>query len=275
LPVSKKKLLIDNSEERLSISRQCELLGISRSSWYYEPKQTDEETLKIMNEIDRIYLKFPYYGRRKMSRALKRLGITIGERHTSRLMEEMGISAQYTKPNLSYNGRVHIRYPYLLEELAIVKPNQVWGTDITYVKVLGGFMYLVAVLDWYSRYVVSWELSNTLTADFCIEAVKRALKIQKPEIINSDQGVQFTSEQYIGLLQEHGIQISMDHRGRCFDNIFVERLWRNVKYEEIYRHEYESVLHLRHSLQIYFQRYNDERLHESLAYQTPKEVYFR
>ena len=202
-------MLIDNSNTTLSITRQCKLLGISRSGWYYEPKETDEETLKIMDEIDKIYTEFPYYGRRKMSRALRRIGIQIGERHTSTLMKEMGLSAQYAKPNLSYNGRVHIRYPYLLEGVPIVKPNQVWAIDITYVKVYGGFMYLTAILDWFSRYVVSWELSNTLTADFCLQAVKRALEINKPEIMNSDQGVQFTSQEYIGLLTSKESKISI------------------------------------------------------------------
>lgn len=274
MPIGKKRELIDNQEGHISVTRQCELLGLSKSGYYYQPQAVDEETLRIMNEIDKIYTEFPYYGRRKMAKELQGRGIKVGECHTRSLMKAMGIEAIYPKPNISYNGREHIRYPYLLKDLKVERANQVWATDITYVKMVSGYMYLTAVLDWWSRYVVAWEVSNTLTADFCVASVRQALIIGKPEIMNSDQGVQYTSNAYLSLLQNEEIKISMDHKGRCFDNIFVERLWRTVKYEEIYLHEYESVRQLRESLQIYFQKYNERRLHAALGYKTPAAKYF-
>ena len=274
MPTSKRRELIDNQEKQLSLTRQCELLGISKSGYYYRPRIVDGHTLRVMEEIDRIYTEFPYYGRRKMVHELQNRGIDIGERHTGTLMRRMGIEAIYPKPALSYNKREYIPYPYLLTNLTVERANQVWATDITYVKMMGGYMYLTAVLDWWSRYVVSWELSNTLTTDFCVSAIKKGLNHGKPEIMNSDQGVQFTSQAYINVLTEHDIKISMDHKGRCFDNIFVERLWRTVKYEEIYLHEYESVRELHDSLQIYFQKYNERRLHAALGYKTPASKYF-
>ena len=259
----------------LSIVRQCELLGISRSGWYYEPKDSETaEDLKIKREIDTIYTKFPYYGVRKMTKELKKRKFQVGKKHVRTLMREMGIEAIYPKPKLSLNGKDHIRFPYLLKDLKVTKPNQVWGTDITYIRLRGGFVYLVAVMDWYSRFVVGWELSNTLSVDFCIQAFENAFTISIPEMVNSDQGVQFTSAEYINLLTNKNIRISMDHRGRCFDNIFVERLWRTVKYEEVYLKEYESVADARASLRGYFQLYNFERIHEALRYETPASVYF-
>jgi putative transposase len=210
-----------------------------------------------------------------MVHELQNRGIDIGERHTGTLMRRMGIGAIYPQPALSYNKREHIPYPYLLTNLTVERANQVWATDITYVKMIGGYMYLTAVLDWWSRYVVSWELSNTLTTDFCVSAIKKGLNHGKPEIMNSDQGVQFTSQAYINVLTEHDIKISMDHKGRCFDNIFVERLWRTIKYEEVYLHEYDSPRDARQSLTEYIGFYNTKRYHQALGYKTPEQVYFQ
>lgn len=258
----------------IPISTQAKLLGISRASVYYHPAPVSPEDLLLMSRIDEIYTDMPYYGIMRMTHQLRRDGYTVNEKRIRRLMREMGLEAIYRKPNLSLNGKTHPVYPYLLHHMPVVRPNQVWGTDITYIRMQQGFLYLIAFLDWYSRYVLSWRLSTMLTTDFVIEAAKEALTIGIPEIANSDQGVQFTSNDYLTIWDPDTTKISMDGRGRCMDNIFTERLWRSVKYEEVYLKEYDSVLDAKDGLKNYFNTYNNRRLHQALKYQTPAEVYF-
>jgi len=225
--------------------------------------------------MDKIYTDFPYYGSPRITKELQRNGEIINHKRVERLMNIMGIEAVYPKPNLSKNDKPHPVYPYLLKKLEITKPNQVWGTDITYIKVKNDWLYLVAILDWYSRYIVSWELSDTMEAGFCVNNLQNALHQAIPVIHNSDQGSQFTSDEYINTLKSKPeILISMDGRGRCMDNIFTERLWRSVKYEEVYLHDYQSPREARQSLARYLQTYNEKRLHQSLDYNTPAEIYF-
>jgi len=269
------KLHIDKSID-LPITVQAELLGISRSSLYYQPVEIDEEDILLMNEIDRIYTDCPFYGSRKISKQLKGdLNIPVNRKRIQRLMRIMGIEAIYPKPNLSLNNTPHPIYPYLLKGLSITHPNQVWGADITYIRMEKGFMYLVAFMDWFSRFVVAWALSNTLEADFCLQAAEEALNKAIPEIVNFDQGVQFTSLDNINLWEERKVKISMDSRGRVFDNIFTERLWRSLKYEEVYLKSYSSGQEARENINRYFNFFNFKRLHQSLGYITPAEVYFR
>lgn len=271
-----KLTLANKGNPDISISRQAELLGISRSSIYYEPI-VSEETIKIMNTIDKIYTEFPYFGHRKIRRNLKtEHGIQIGRKRTLSLMNQMGLYAIYPKknPNTSKASKFHKKFPYLLKNLSIIRPNQVWGTDITYIKLLHGFIYLTVILDWYSRYVISWKLSETLENIFCIEALQEALEINVPEIHNSDQGVQYTSNDYIAVLEEAKAKISMDGRGRCFDNIFTERLWRSVKQENIYMNDYLSIGEAEIGLTKYFKDYNERRPHQSLNEKVPAEIYF-
>lgn len=258
----------------LPITDQADLLGISRSSVYYQPVAPNCEDFILMNEIDRIYTEFPYYGYRKITEQLDRNGYPVNHKRVLRLMKEMGIEAIYPKPNLSKNNQSHPVYPYLLKGLSINAPNQVWGTDITYIRMHQGFVYLVAFMDWYSRYVLSWQLSTTLTADFVVNAAMIALGLADPGIINSDQGVQFTSQDYLDIWDRDTTRISMDGRGRCMDNIFIERLWRSVKYEDIYLHDYNTVLAVKDGLTKYFNTYNNRRLHQALNYHTPAEIYF-
>jgi putative transposase len=226
-----------------------------------------------MNKIDELNTKYPFYGYPRITEDLIRKGYFVNEKRIYRLMKKMGIMAIYPKKNLSRNNTDSYRYPYLLKNLDICKSNQVWGSDITYIKMQGGFMYLYAIIDWHSRYVVSWELSNTLEVDFCIRAYKKALLTSKPEISNTDQGSHFTSKEYINLMTANEIQISMDGKGRCFDNIFTERLWRSLKYEEIYLKDYENGKEAKENIENYFEFYNNERLHQSLGYKTPAEIY--
>lgn len=268
-------MLIDKNHSLISLKRQAELLGLSRASLYYQPKAEDPETLKVLRRIDEIFTKCPFYGSRKIKAQLKREGFKVNRKRVKRLMGILGIEAIYPKPNLSLNGKAHLVFPYLLKGLEITRPNQVWGTDITYIRLNGGFVYLVAVMDWYSRFVVSWEVSLNLDTQFVLDCLKKAFLVGIPEIINSDQGVQFTNGEYINLVTGKGIQISMDHRGRCFDNIFTERLWRNVKYEEVYLKEYASPKEAIKNLNEYFDFYDYDRPHQSLGDQTPAEVYFR
>lgn len=227
-----------------------------------------------MERIDEVFTRRPFYGSRRITKQLRREGFKVNRKRVKRLMGVMGIEAIYPKPNLSLNGKPHPVFPYLLKGLDIKRPNQVWGIDITYIRLAGGFVYLVAVIDWYSRYVVDWEVSISLDKEFVISCLKRAFVKAKPEILNSDQGVQMTSEDYISLVTGNGVQISMDHRGRCFDNIFTERLWRTVKYEEVYLKEYSSPRDAILNLTEYFNFYNYERMHQSLEDLTPAEVYF-
>lgn len=262
-------------DEQFSVRRQTKLLGVARSSYYYKPCSETEENMVLMELIDRENTRHPFYGTRKMVAWLNMQGYTVNRKRVQRLMRLMGLEAIRPKRNISKGANSHKIYPYLLKGLKITHKNQVWSTDITYVKIREGFMYLTSIMDWYSRYVLSWRLSNTLEQSFCLEALEEALEKGKPEIFNTDQGAQFTSERYIDYLEKAEIQISMDGRGRALDNIFIERLWRTVKYEEIYLKEYKNVKSLKLSLKAYFEFYNNERLHQSLNYQTPKQVHYR
>lgn len=257
----------------ISVRRQCELLGVNRSGLYYEPAGENSENLELMRLLDEQYTRTPFYGSRKMVAWLATQGRAVNRKRVSRLMALMGIEAVYPKPKLSQPGEGHRIYPYLLKGTTVERVNQVWSTDITYIRMAQGFLYLVAVMDWFSRFVLSWSLSLTLEVDFCLEALQRALRRAQPDIFNSDQGSQFTSQAFTGQLNAKGIAISMDGRGRCMDNIFVERLWRSVKHEEVYLHDYESVTEARARLDRYFRFYNHERLHQSLDYRTPAAIY--
>jgi putative transposase len=250
------------------------LLGLNRSTFYYQPAQESDLNLTLMRLIDEQYLKTPFYGWPKMTVYLQKAGYPINHKRVQRLMQVMGLQAVGPKPGTSQPAPDHKIYPYLLRGLAITRPNQVWSADITYVPLSGGFMYLVAIIDWFSRYVLAWQLSNTLDGYFCIEALRQALQRGQPEIFNTDQGAQFTALNFTGLLEAAHIRISMDGRGRALDNIFVERLWRTVKYEDIYLKEYATVPALITDLTHYFTFYNEERFHQSLDYRTPAEVHF-
>lgn len=264
-----------NNQDRLSITDQASLLGIARSSVYYYPMAPNPEDLLIMNQIDSIYTEQPYYGYRPITQQLKRDGLDVNHKRVLRLMKQMGIEAIYPKPNFSKNNTSHPIFPYLLRNMNINRPNQVWGTDITYIKMKHGFLYLVAFMDWYSRFVVAWQLSTVLSTDFVLEAGNRALQTAIPEIVNSDQGVQFTSHDYLQLWDPNTTRISMDGRGRFVDNIFTERLWRSVKYNDIYPNCYDTVLEVKEGLTRYFAIYNYKRLHQSHEYKTPAEIYFK
>ena len=266
--------MIDSDHPRLSVSRQCLLLALPRSTRYHQPRPILPENLLFMKLIDELYMLYPFYGSRQMARALRRQGYDINRKRIQRLMRVMGLEAIYRKPNLSRANAAHRVYPYLLRNLTVLRPNQVWATDITYIPVRGGFAYLCAVIDWHSRCVLAWELSNTLDAAFCVRVLKKAIQLHGvPEIFNTDQGCQFTSEEFTRVLLAHGIKISMDGKGRCLDNVFVERLWRSVKYEEVYLKAYANVLEAERSLGAYFHFYNERRPHSSHDGQTPWEVY--
>ena len=250
------------------------MLGLSRASFYYEPVEESQENLRLMRLIDRQYTRVPFYGSRRMTAWLQSQGYAVNRKRVVRLMRVMGIEAVYAKPKLSQPGEGHKIYPYLLRRLRIERRDQVWCTDITYIPMAQGFLYLVAVMDWFSRFVLSWALSLTMELEFCLEALRGALRRGRPEIFNSDQGSQFTSERFLGELEGLNIAISMDGRGRCLDNIFIERLWRSLKYEEVYLRDYQFVSEARAGIEKYFQFYNHERLHQSLDYQTPAARYF-
>jgi putative transposase len=266
--------LIERTHRRIAINRQCDLIDLSRSSFYYRKNEPGSDEAAVMRQIDETYTKYPFYGVRRITDALKRLGRCINHKRVGRLMRLMGLEAIYPKPRLSMPCKEHRKYPYLLRNQSITRPDQVWSTDITYIRLRHGFVYLAAIMDWFSRYVVSWALSITLDADFCVDMLKNALQITQPKIFNSDQGVQFTSEAFTGTLEDHCIRISMDGRGRAFDNIFVERLWRSVKYEEVYLKDYSGVRDAKDSLRRYFDFYNNVRPHQSLGYKTPSEIYY-
>lgn len=266
--------MIEQDMKKLSISRQCELLGLARASYYYQPAQESLENLMYMRLIDEQYMKTPFWGSRNMTTWLnQKMGCPVNRKRIQRLMRIMGIEAIYPKPRTSEARAEHRKYPYLLRDVEIVKPNQVWSTDITYIPLPKGFMYLVAVMDWYSRFVLSWRLSNTMDSSFCIDALEAAFKFGKPEIFNTDQGAQFTCRDFTGRLESENILISMDGRGRALDNIFIERLWRSLKYEEIYIWNHETVPALENGIYQYFGFYNCERPHQSLANQTPSYIY--
>lgn len=262
-------------ERALPICTQAQLLGLNRSSLYYQPVPPSAEEVRLKHRIDEIYTAHPYYGYRRVTAQLHREALAINEKTVARYMHEMGLAAIYPGPNLSRRAHQEATYPYLLTNVTASRPNHIWGIDITYIRLVHGWMYLVAVLDWYSRYVVSWELDQTMQVAFVLEALQRALEQARPQICNSDQGSQFTSPQYIHLLRSHEVQISMDSKGRALDNVFTERLWRTIKYEEVYLKEYASPRQARSELTDYLRFYNEGRPHQALDYRTPAEVYVR
>ena len=266
--------MVERGEAELSLATQADLLALSRSSLYYKAAKPSPNEVAIKHQIDEIYTRYPFFGSRRIAVMLRREGLQICRNTVHRYMREMGIAAIYPGPNLSRRELAHRIYPYLLRGLPITAPNQVWGIDITYIRLLGGWMYLVAILDWYSRYLISWELDQTLEQPFVMTAVERALALAQPEIWNSDQGSHFTSPQYIDRLKAAEVRISMDGKGRALDNIFTERFWRSVKYEEVYLHSYSSPREARQNLTRYLAFYNDVRPHQALAYRIPAEVYF-
>jgi putative transposase len=261
-------------QPNLSLRRQCEMLAVSRSGLYYEPAGTSPDDLALMRHIDELHLKYPFYGSRKHSEALRAQGQTTNRKHVQRLMRVMGLESVAPKPSTSKPAPDHPVYPYLLRNLTISKPDQVWATDITYIPMARGFAYLVAIIDWFSRRVLAWRLSNSLETTFCIEALREALqRFGTPEIFNTDQGSQFTDKTFTKTLRDAGITISMDGRGRCIDNVFVERLWRSLKYEEVFLHAYDDLDEARAGIGRYFDFYNLERQHQSLGYSTPDAFY--
>jgi putative transposase len=265
--------LIEQNHPQLSIRRQCELLGLNRSSFYHEPATETIENLRLMRRIDEQYLKTPFFGSRRMAAWLAREGEEVNRKRVKRLMGLMGLEAIHPGPRTTVRDRDHKVYPYLLRGVAIERRDQVWSSDITYIPMHQGFMYLTAVIDWYSRFVLSWSLSNSLDGRFCLETLEEALKGGKPEIFNTDQGVQYTARSFTGRLESAEVSVSMDGKGRALDNVFVERLWRSLKYEEVYLKDYPSVAVLESGLTSWFRFYNHERPHQSLEYRTPAEVY--
>lgn len=277
MSVAEKVACIDGKDPKLSISRQCELLRLPRSS-YYRPRFTCFESaanLAIMRRIDEEFLRHPFYGSRKMRDYLNREGFQVNRKRVQRLMRLMGLESVAPKPNTSKRRKEHKVYPYLLRNLSITVPDQVWCSDITYIRMPHGFVYLTAIMDWASRYVLSWEISVTMNDDFCVNALKSALRRhQTPKIFNTDQGSQYTGTAFTGTLKEKSIKISMDGKGRCMDNIFIERLWRSVKYEKIFLEEFDTVPKLLAGLKEYFEFYNFERPHQSFSGKTPAEIYW-
>ena len=273
LSLNEKRQLIDLENPEISITKQCQLLSLAKGSLYYESVKKDTDTLLIMDLLDKQYLKTPFYGSRRMQVCLDLAGYTISRKRVVTLMKAMGIRAIYPKPNLSKRRLEHRIYPYLLRNVKVTKPNFVWSSDITYIRIGNGFLYLMAVIDWYSRYVLTWEFSNSLDAFFCVEGLLNAMNVATPEIFNTDQGAQFTSESFLAPLKEAKIKISMDSKGRALDNVFIERLWRSVKYEEVYLKDYQNIKEAEESISQYFDFYNNERPHQSLNYQTPGSIY--
>jgi len=275
LTLEQKRMAIEPDNSRISIYRQCELLQLSRSSLYYTPCRDTQYNEQLMKLIDRQYIDTPFYGIDKMTEWLRRQGHYVNHKRVRRLMRQMGLEAVYPrrKRGLSMSDKQHRIYPYLLNDVQITRTDQVWSADITYVRMYRGWLYLVAVMDLFSRYVLSWEVSVTLESQFCVSALRRALSLGRPDIFNTDQGSQFTSDDFTDILKNAGIQISMDGKGRVFDNIFVERLWRTVKVEEVYLRDYQTVSEATYRLGRYFELYNNKRLHQALGYRTPAEVY--
>lgn len=257
----------------LSIKRQCELLDISRSGYYYSPEPISQKQLRLINKVDEIYTELPFFGMRRMAAYLQRNGYNIGRKGVRSIYETLGLEAVYPKPNLSQASKEHVKYPYLLRDIEIIGCNQVWSSDVTYIRLYGGYVYLMAIIDWFSRYVLDWEISISLEADFCIETLDRLLRQRTCEIFNTDQGPQFTCYGFINLLLQNQIMVSMDGKGRCLDNVFVERLWRSLKYECIYLLSLSTVKEAREAIKKYFNFYNNERPHQSLNYKTPAEIY--
>ena len=267
------RALIGHEYVSISVKRQCELLGLPRSTYYYQAGEESEENLQLMRLNDEQYLRRPFFGSRKMTLWLGQQGYEVNRKRVQRLMRLMGIEAIYRKPRTTIRNVENKVYPYLLRNVEITHPDQVWSTDITYIPLRRGFMYLVAIMDWFSRHIVSWRLSNSLDTSFCLDALEESLSPTKPEIFNSDQGVQFTSMAFTSVLESHDIAISMDGRGRALDNVFIERLWRTIKYEDIYLKDYEDVDELYEGLTSYLAFYDRERPHQALDYRTPNEVY--
>jgi len=274
LPTEQKRRLIDPSREALPVWRQCKLMGLARSSYYYEPCGESEYNRSLMKLIDELYTEHPSLGSPKVTKLLRNMGHEVNHKRIERLMRVMGLAAVYPKPRTSIPDAAARKYPYLLAGLAIERPDQVWATDITYIRMRTGFAYLAAIMDWYSRYVLSWRLSIFIDAAFCVEALEEALSRGWPEIFNSDQGAQFTSEAFTKPLLDRSVAISMDGRGRYMDNIFVERLWRSVKYEEVYLKDYADVWEAEREISRYLRWYNEVRPHQALGYATPAQVYF-
>ena len=274
MPLAAKRNLVDPHHPQISLRRQCELLDLARSSWYYQPASETSENLRLMKLIDQQFTATPFYGIRRMTAWLRSQGEIVNHKRVARLMRTLGLETLYPKPRLSLPSDHVRRYPYLLKNLKLDAPNQVWSTDITYLRMPHGFLYLVAIIDWFSRYVLAWQVSNTLDVYFCLVALDQALQHGKPRIFNTDQGSQFTSLAFTSRLESQAIQISQDGRGRAFDNIFVERLWRTVKYEEVYLKDYDTVAHAMESLEAYFQFYNEQRLHQALKYRPPATIHF-
>jgi len=266
--------MIELGHPEISVRRQCELIGLNRATYYYTPATESPYNLVLMRLIDEKYTQTPIYGEPRMTVYLRNLGYNVNHKRVQRLMRVMGLQAIYPKPRPKKAIVEHKIYPYLLRGLEIRHPNQVWSTDITYIPLQRGFMYLVAIIDWFSRYVISWELSNTLDGEFCLQALQRALQMGQPEIFNTDQGVQFTARAFTSCLEARGVRVSMDGRGRAFDNIFIERFWRTLKYEDIYIKEYADVPALEDGLASYITFYNTERFHQSLAHRAPAQVHF-
>jgi putative transposase len=265
--------LVEPGSKQISVSRQCELLGLNRTGFYYQKQAEKEEDAVLMRLLDEQYTETPFYGYRRMTVYLQQLGFSVNHKRVRRLMRALGLEAIYPKPDLSKPGKEHLRFPYLLRAVEINYSNQVWATDITYIRLKGGFVYLLVIMDWYSRFVIEFEVSNSLESAVFVETLKRAVAKGKPEIFNSDQGSQFTALEWLKILETNRVKISMDSRGRCFDNIFVERLWRTVKQEEVYLTEYLDVWEAEDGLRKYFDFYNHRRPHQSLGYKTPFEVY--
>lgn len=266
--------MIETNHATLSIRRQCQLIELNRATYYYEPAQESAENLALMRLIDEQYLRTPFYGYPRMTAYLRDHEHLVNPKRVARLMRLMGLQAVGPKPRTTVAMPGHKVYPYLLRGLVVERPNQVWSTDITYIPMPHGFMYLTAVIDWYSRYILAWELSNTLDSLFCLDALEQALGQGMPEIFNTDQGAQFTALAFTARLEKAGIRVSMDGRGRALDNVFVERFWRSVKYEDVYLHDYATVHALEQGLEGYFQFYNHERPHQSLDYSTPVKVHY-
>jgi len=268
--------MIEPEHKKISVRRQCALLSLSRSAFYRKPKPVSAEDVRLMNILDEIYTKRPFYGSRRMKKELfERAGVRVNRKRVQRLMGLLGLEALYPKPNLSRRNSAHKIYPYLLRNVEVTRPNQVWASDITYIRTAAGFVYLTVIMDWFSRKVLSWRLANTLDGSFCVEALEEALlRYGTPTLFNTDQGGQYTSEAFTGVLIEHGVQISMDGKGRALDNVFVERLWRSVKYEDVYLKGYETMQEAKTGLREYFRFYNEERFHQGLDERTPDAVYF-
>jgi len=273
LDVNQKRALIEPMRKDLSITKQCNLIDLNRSSLYFKPIRISTENLNLMKEIDKVYLNYPFYGSRRITVFLNTKGYRVNRKRIQKLMEIMALKAAYPKRNLSKPDSEHRKFPYLLNDFIIDYPNKVWGTDITYIPMRKGFLYLTAIIDWFSRYILSWNLSNSLDVSFCIETLKNALKKAIPYIHNSDLGSQFTSKAYLEVLEKAKVKISMDGKGRALDNVFIERFWKSLKYEEVYLNEYKNGLEVYENVKNYINFYNYERPHQSLKYKTPYEIY--